>query len=105
MLWYLGHVKVMKSISLFLATAVGAFLVLHPHVRYFTCDSGPSEAGRHPLEADLLISDPLVAGFRMWMVDLLHPQGNNSKLSSVVHQQHPSCSLDSDCSSYVSTDH
>ena len=96
---YLGHVKVMKPI--FPSLAIGEFLALHLEARYLTCDSAPSEDGRHPLAAILLTLDRLVAAFKKWMVDLHRPQGNNSKLSSVV--QHPSSSLDSDCSYFASS--
>jgi hypothetical protein len=91
----------MKPIFPFLA--IREFLVLHLEVHYLTCDSAPSEDGRHPLAGNLLTLGHLVAAFKKWMVDLHRRQGNNSKLSSVV--QHPSSSLGSGCSYCVSSGH
>ena len=60
---YLGDVRVMKSIFPSLSIAIGDFLVLHLELRYLTCDSAPSEDGRHPLVAILLTMDHLAAAF------------------------------------------
>ena len=60
---YLGDVRVMKSIFPFLSIDIEESLGFHLEVRYLTCDSAPSEDGRHPLAAILLTMDHLAAAF------------------------------------------